>query len=307
MADPSPTSFRCQRCSDAVKQLLCRRDQVESWCAGCSADTKWIALEVQPTGAAAAPVHDPSAHAPPDASVRLLVGGREFQTTVATLLSRDRPNMFCGLFDRAFAMQTEAGAVVVDRPCKWFSVVLDYCRLGDMAESAHLDADALREIRVEADYYCLTGLARLVDDALAKLHANTLDSFFRSVDHIVLLQHDVTERLRALHAEKRNLPPLALAEHAPAAAAVAAVADGVTSLRDSAQYLTHSIEASLAEVGRLFCGAVCPPSTSAPTAAAAAAATSSASLSLSGDAASLLPAGRQEKQKPAPVSDGGRS
>ena len=228
------SSYRCQKCG-AIRVIACDEVQLESYCRDCEDDTKWVVEELSGGGHTFA---DPESTFDMNSKVKLRVGGVLYRTTVATLLLRDREDsMFGVLFSNAFSLDHDNGAVVIDRPSKWFSAILDYCRIGELSEVPHLGAEELSELKEEAGYYCLKGLVDIIETQQDRMQALAEEGFTKTVDEILLLQNDVTSRLQALHDSKQAL----YVRQASSA-----------TLRDSTLYVIHSLEASLAEAKRLL-------------------------------------------------------
>ncbi|KAH7721790.1 BTB/POZ domain-containing protein KCTD17 [Aphelenchoides avenae] len=95
--------------------------------------------------------------------VRLNVGGKLFETTVQTLCKE--PDSFLARFCEIDGMQPRvkdaSGAFFIDRDPRYFRVILNYLR----SSSVDLEGNiSLETLLAEADFYCLRGLAKRLED-----------------------------------------------------------------------------------------------------------------------------------------------
>ena len=94
----------------------------------------------------------------PNSVIKLNVGGKEFMTTLGTLRS-DRNSMLAKMFSngangRVPANQDANGAFFIDRCPKYFSVILNFMRSGQLEKRADIDMNFLRH---EAEYFEIEG------------------------------------------------------------------------------------------------------------------------------------------------------
>jgi len=89
--------------------------------------------------------------------IRICVGGQNFKTTRATLMS-DENCMLAKMFEngRAPATKDEDGYYFIDRSPKYFESILNFLRTGEIDAPACLD---LRFLLLEAEYYGIEGMA----------------------------------------------------------------------------------------------------------------------------------------------------
>ena len=97
------------------------------------------------------------------------VGGTIFQTTQGTLLS-DQNSMLAKMFStekngRISAIQDDSGAYFIDGCPKYFGIILNFLRRGVVEKGANVD---LKFLRNEAEYFCIQGLVKLVDEEIEK-------------------------------------------------------------------------------------------------------------------------------------------
>ena len=105
----------------------------------------------------------------PNRVVKLDVGGTLFKTTQGTLLS-DQNSMLAKMFStekngRIPAMQDDSGAYFIDRCPKYFGIILNFLRAGVMEKGANVD---LKYLRTEAEYFCIEGLVKVIDEEIGK-------------------------------------------------------------------------------------------------------------------------------------------
>ena len=105
----------------------------------------------------------------PNSVVKLDVGGTMFKTTHGTLLS-DQDSMLAKMFStetngRITGTQDENGAYFIDSCPKYFEIILNFLRRGVMENGANVD---LKFLRNEAEYFCIQGLVKLVDEEIEK-------------------------------------------------------------------------------------------------------------------------------------------
>ena len=101
--------------------------------------------------------------------VRLCVGGQNFKTTRATLMS-DQDCMLAKMFEndvsgRAPATKDEDGYYFIDRSPRYFESILNFLRTGEIDAPANLD---LKFLLLEAEYYCIEGMAEKIREELQK-------------------------------------------------------------------------------------------------------------------------------------------
>ncbi|KAH7711470.1 BTB/POZ domain-containing protein KCTD17 [Aphelenchoides avenae] len=95
--------------------------------------------------------------------VRLNVGGKIFATTAQTLCKE--PDSFLARFCEIDGMQPSvkdtSGAFFIDRDPHYFRIILNYLR----SDSVDLeDSVSLETLLAEADFYCLDGLTKRLDE-----------------------------------------------------------------------------------------------------------------------------------------------
>ena len=105
----------------------------------------------------------------PNSVVKLNIGGTTFMTTHGTLLS-DQNSMLAKMFStetngRIPAIQDENGAYFIDSCPKYFEIILNFLRRGVMENGANVD---LKFLRNEAEYFCIQGLVKVVDEEIEK-------------------------------------------------------------------------------------------------------------------------------------------
>eukprot|EP00466_Bigelowiella_natans_P013960 jgi/Bigna1/139489/aug1.50_g14197 len=112
--------------------------------------------------------------------VCLNVGGTRFFTTLNTL-QRDRNSMLCKLFSGKFKLSTlpcdravASRSCFIDRSPQMFEYVLDYLRNGPIF-TPPATAEKRRKLFVEAMYYCLDGLVRLLRAPVKKRFEHKFD------------------------------------------------------------------------------------------------------------------------------------
>ena len=90
----------------------------------------------------------------PNSVIKLNVGGKEFMTTLGTLMS-DENSMLAKMFSshakgRIPANQDVNGAFFIDRCPKYFGIILNFMRSGKLETGANIDQEFLRN---EAIYF----------------------------------------------------------------------------------------------------------------------------------------------------------
>tara|TARA_Y100000741_G_C17996470_1_gene454278 strand:- start:91 stop:441 length:351 start_codon:yes stop_codon:yes gene_type:complete len=115
-----------------------------------------------------------------DDHVTLWVGGIGFLTTRATMGNKD------GYFSALLKHQTDVSDFWIDRDPVHFRYILNHMRGSVILPS---DDQSLRELLVEADYYCLGDLVSIITRALHK-HPGTFEmQFKRLIDMIGSLRN----------------------------------------------------------------------------------------------------------------------
>ncbi|KAK6169796.1 hypothetical protein SNE40_020780 [Patella caerulea] len=99
--------------------------------------------------------------------VKLDVGGHVYTTSMLTL-TRDQDSMLAAMFSGRHPIKTEAdGTVFIDRDGTHFRYILNFLRDGGLnAEALPRNKQTLRELRNEAVYFQLHGLAQQVEKLL---------------------------------------------------------------------------------------------------------------------------------------------
>ena len=118
----------------------------------------------------------------PSSCIELCIGGVSFYTTRGTLLAYSQ-TFFSGLVESS---RTDTYSFYIDRDPMHFRYVLNHMRGSDVLPA---DLHALKELRVEADFYMLTTLVKLVDKALAR-HPGSFEYQLSKI-------HDSIKALRA--------------------------------------------------------------------------------------------------------------
>ena len=98
--------------------------------------------------------------------IKLCVGGKQFKTTRATLIA-DQNSMLAKMFQEydestliPAASKDENGAYFIDRDPKYFAVILNFLRTGELEVSETIDLDFLL---IEANYYIIDGLSAKIE------------------------------------------------------------------------------------------------------------------------------------------------
>lgn len=105
---------------------------------------------------------------PKDEILQLNVGGVEFVTFRSTLLSNSNTyfsKRFGGKFNDGPKLDDQ---YFIDRNGKQFEIILEYLRNGDNVILPS-SIDELKKLMLEARYYCLASLIKLIDDAIGNL------------------------------------------------------------------------------------------------------------------------------------------
>ncbi|KAK9818238.1 hypothetical protein WJX72_009240 [[Myrmecia] bisecta] len=97
--------------------------------------------------------------------VTLDVGGKRFVTTLATLRGSPSPSLFSAMFSGRHELRPdESGCYFFDRDGRHFHDILNYLRDGTFCyPSDGADYKYLLELRAEAEFYGLPGLAEAID------------------------------------------------------------------------------------------------------------------------------------------------
>ena len=91
--------------------------------------------------------------------IKICVGGQDFKTTRATLMS-DQNSMLAKMFESdqsgrtAAAKDPDNGAYFIDRSAKYFESILNFLRTGEIESPCCLD---LKFLLQEAEYYGIEG------------------------------------------------------------------------------------------------------------------------------------------------------
>ena len=91
--------------------------------------------------------------------IKICVGGQDFKTTRATLMS-DQNSMLAKMFESdqlgrvAAAKDPDSGAYFIDRSANYFESILNFLRTGEIECHSGLD---LKFLLLEAEYYCIEG------------------------------------------------------------------------------------------------------------------------------------------------------
>ncbi len=91
--------------------------------------------------------------------IKICVGGQDFKTTRATLMS-DQNSMLAKMFESesegriAAAKDPDSGAYFIDRSAKYFESILNFLRTGEIECPCCLD---LKFLLQEAEYYGIEG------------------------------------------------------------------------------------------------------------------------------------------------------
>jgi len=107
--------------------------------------------------------------------VFLNVGGEKLETTRQTLLN-DPTSMLAKMFDPVSPLQPGVlrdGAYFIDRDPKYFRIILNYLRSGQLILESSVPIEA---IKTEASYFGLVGLEEIVNQKLAETERSQKDS-----------------------------------------------------------------------------------------------------------------------------------
>ena len=119
----------------------------------------------------------------PNSVIKLNVGGTIFQTTQGTLLS-DQNSMLAKMFStekngRIPASQDDSGAYFIDRCPKYFGIILNFLRGGVVEKGANVD---LKFLRTEAEYFCIEGLIKVIDEKTEKTEKTEKEESSKSLN-----------------------------------------------------------------------------------------------------------------------------
>ena len=107
----------------------------------------------------------------PNSVIKLDVAGTIFKTTQGTLLS-DQNSMLAKMFSTErngripAVIQQDTGAYFIDRCPKYFGIILNFLRGGVVETGATVD---LKFLRNEAEYFCIEGLVKVIDETSLKI------------------------------------------------------------------------------------------------------------------------------------------
>ena len=91
------------------------------------------------------------------------------------------------------AIQDENGAYFIDSCPKYFEIILNFLRRGVMENGANVD---LKFLRNEAEYFCIQGLVKVVDEEIEKTEkgeALRLEQLKRIDENVTKIGPTVTE------------------------------------------------------------------------------------------------------------------
>ena len=117
---------------------------------------------------------NPNSGYSPNSLVKLNVGGKMFMTTQGTLLSNQNliwSKIICP--DEIGKIQFDIGAYFIDRCPKYFGIILNFLRSGLLEKGANIDLNFLRN---EAEYFCIQGLVKVVDEEIETQVGRNLES-----------------------------------------------------------------------------------------------------------------------------------
>lgn len=120
--------------------------------------------------------------------IKLNVGGKVFQTTIWTLVSKEPDSMLARMFSQEGAMmpsdQDETGAYLIDRSAHYFEPIINYLRHGQLIVDPNISLEGVLE---EAKFY---GLESLVSQLEEQIMQNN-----QSLDNQPLTRRDVIKAL----------------------------------------------------------------------------------------------------------------
>eukprot|EP01062_Namystynia_karyoxenos_P068247 TRINITY_DN6261_c0_g1_i2.p1 TRINITY_DN6261_c0_g1~~TRINITY_DN6261_c0_g1_i2.p1 ORF type:complete len:710 (+),score=148.34 TRINITY_DN6261_c0_g1_i2:271-2400(+) len=220
-SQPSGQVYRCQGCHSETRALQLQTLHTESYCRTCEDDTTWIREEFQDVASTAFSSAGEVHH---DSNVRLIIGGRLFYASAATILAAEPDCIFAPMLSGSFNLtdgdDSGKGAIRIDRPSKWFQNILDYCRQGCLILGHHDDGD-LDEIEAEARFYCMQGLLRHVETRRHMLRAERkqrhkekrrqtrhrvrqLKSALGELEDLLCIQNDINSRIENFRDQPRR-------------------------------------------------------------------------------------------------------
>lgn len=120
--------------------------------------------------------------------IKINVGGKVFQTTIWTLVSKEPDSMLARMFSQDGAMlpsdQDEQGAYLIDRSAHYFEPILNYLRHGQLIVDPNVSLEGVLE---EAKFF---GLESLVSQLDSQIMQNN-----QSLDNVPLTRSDVIKAL----------------------------------------------------------------------------------------------------------------
>jgi hypothetical protein len=119
----------------------------------------------------------------PKGPITLNIGGTKFTTTISTLTSQP-DTFFTAMFSGNFPIITESdGSIFIDRSPKYFEYILDYLRSNKYV-TEELTKKELQKILVEAEYYQLSDLVKIVTSKLSR---------YRHINLYITTGYDLTD------------------------------------------------------------------------------------------------------------------
>jgi hypothetical protein len=91
-----------------------------------------------------------------DSVIKIIVDGKKFETTRATLTTLEPESYFHGMLNEKLGAKRKDGYYWIDRNAEFFHLILFWLRNGDLPDE--LDYSTLYMLLAEAKFYCLSNL-----------------------------------------------------------------------------------------------------------------------------------------------------